>query len=106
MGKTPHNLCAVRRCKFLVMKSAVVSQNKNSAGTQPSVPAASSKQTTIASGPSRAGVTRSAWAFYLTQGASSVSMKLITERASMSMPVFHEIRDERYEAYAHGGLND
>ena len=33
-------------------------------------------------------------------------MKLIAERASMSTPVFHEIRAERYEAYAHGGLND
>jgi hypothetical protein len=88
------------------MKSGVLSQNKNSAGTQPSVPAASSNQTAIAASPSRAEVTRSAYAFYLTQGASSVSMKLIAERASMSTPVFHEIRAERYEAYAHGGLND
>jgi hypothetical protein len=33
-------------------------------------------------------------------------MKLITERASINAPVFQEIRDERYEFYAHGGLND
>jgi hypothetical protein len=88
------------------MKSAAVSQNKNSAGTQPSMPAASSNQTAIATGPSRAGVTRSAWAFYLTQGASCVSMKLITERASITAPVFQEIRETLYESYAHGGLND
>ncbi len=96
----------MRRCKFSVMKSAIASQNKKSAGTQPSLSAASSNQTTIAPGPSRAGVTRSAWAFYLTQGASSVSMKLITERASISTPGFQEIRDGHYEAFAHGGLND
>jgi hypothetical protein len=88
------------------MKSAVVSQNKNSAGTQPSVPAAPSNQTAIAASPSGAKVTRSAWAFYLTQGASSVSMKLITERASIGTPVSQEIREARYEVYAHGGLND
>jgi hypothetical protein len=33
-------------------------------------------------------------------------MKLITERASINAAVFQEIRDERYEVYAHGGLND
>ena len=88
------------------MKSAVLSQNKKSAGTQPSVPAASSNQTALAASPSRAEVTSSAYAFFLTQGASFVSMKLITERASMSTSVFQEIRDERYEAFAHGGIND
>ena len=67
------------------------------------MPAASSNQTAIAASPSRAEVTRSAYAFYLTQGASSVSMKLITERASIPAPVFHEIRDGRYEAYARAG---
>jgi hypothetical protein len=87
------------------MKS-VLSQNKNPAGAQPSVPAASSNQTAIAANLARAEVARSAYAFYLTQGASSVSMKLITERASINPPAFHEIRDEHYEVYAHGGLND
>jgi len=76
------------------MKSGALSQNKNSAGTQPSVPTASSNQTEIAASPSRAEVTRSAYAFYLTQGASSVSMKLITERASITAPVFREIYRE------------
>jgi len=33
-------------------------------------------------------------------------MKLITERSGITAPVFREIRDERYESYAHGGLND
>jgi len=70
------------------------------------VSAASSSQTAIAAGPARAGVARSAWAFYLTQGASSVSMKLITERASVTALGSHEIREARYESYAHGGLND
>jgi len=88
------------------MKSTILSQNNNSAGTQPFVPAASSNQHPIAADPSRAGVTKSAWAFYLTQSASSVSMKLITERASITTPVSHEIREARYESYAHGGLND
>jgi hypothetical protein len=88
------------------MKSAVLTQNKNSASTQPSLPTASSNQAAIAASPSRAEVTRSACAFYLTQGASSVSMKLITERASITAPVFQEIRDARYGVYAHGGLND
>jgi hypothetical protein len=106
MGKTPHASRVVCGCKFSAMKSTILSQNNNSAGAQPSVSAASSNQTAIAAGPSRAEVTGSAWAFYLTQGASSVSMKLITDRASISAPVFHEIRAERYESYAHGGLND
>jgi hypothetical protein len=88
------------------MKSNALSQNKNSAGTQPSVPASSSKQTAIAASPTRAEVTGNAYALYLTQGASSVSMKLITERASVTASVFREIRDERYTSYAHGGLND
>jgi hypothetical protein len=87
------------------MKSAS-SKIKNPAGIQPSLPAASSNQTAIPAGPSRAGVTRSAWAFYLTQGASSVSMKLITERASATMPLSLEIREARFESFAHGGLND
>jgi hypothetical protein len=106
MGKTPDGGRAVRGCKFPVMKSAALPQNNNPARIQPSVPAASSNQTAIAAGPARAVAARSAWAFYLTQGASSVSMKLITERAGISAPVFHEIREERYEAYVHGGLND
>ena len=106
MGKTPNGGRAVRRCKFSSMKSGVLSQNRNSASIQPSVPAASSNQTAIAASPVRAGGIRSVWAFYLTQGASSVSMKLITERASISAPVFREIRETRYESYAHGGLND
>ena len=87
------------------MKTAVLYQTNNPAG-KPSGPAASSNRTTIAPVPSRAGVTKSPWAFYLTQGASFVSMKLITERASTTAPVFQKIRDERYEVYAHGGLND
>jgi hypothetical protein len=70
------------------------------------VPAASSNQTAIAVSPERAGAARSAFAFYLTQGASSISIKLITERAGISAPVFREIRETRYESYAHGGLND
>jgi len=88
------------------MKSTALSQNKSLAGTQLPVRATSPNQTAIAPGPARAGVTRSACAYYLTQGALSVSMKLITERASINAAVFQEIRDERYEVYAHGGLND
>ena len=60
------------------------------------MPAASSKQTAIAASPTRAEVTGND----LTQGASSVSMKLITERASVTASVFREIRDERYTSYA------
>jgi hypothetical protein len=88
------------------MKSAVISPKKNSAGAQASVPAASSNPTAIAASPVPAGITRSAFTLRLTQGTSSVSMKLITERASISAPVFREIRETRYESYAHGGLND
>jgi hypothetical protein len=88
------------------MKSGVLSQNKNSAGTQQSVPAASSNQTAIAATPSRAEVNRSEYAYYLTQGASSISMKLITERASISAPVFLPTPDARFEFYPHGGIND
>jgi hypothetical protein len=88
------------------MKSTVLSRNNNSARIKQSAPAALSNQTAIATGPARAGVARSAWALYLTQGASSVSMKLITERASVTTLVSHEIREARYESYAHGGLND
>jgi hypothetical protein len=88
------------------MKSTIISQNKNSAGAQPSMPAVSSNQTATVACPSRAEIARSAYALYLTQGASSVSMKLITERASITTPVPHEILDERYMGHAHGGLND
>jgi hypothetical protein len=88
------------------MKSTVLSRNNNSARIQPSVPAASSNQHPTAADPSRAGVARSACTVQLAQGASSVSMKLITERSGITAPVFREIRDERYESYAHGGLND
>jgi hypothetical protein len=87
------------------MKSRALSKNKDSTAARPSVPAAPSNQTTMAANPTRVEVTRNACAFYLTQGASAVSLKLITERASVSAPEFHEI-DERYAAYAHGGLND
>jgi hypothetical protein len=106
MGKTPHGERSLCGCKFSAMKSAALSQNKNLAGTQLPVRATSSNQTAIAPGSSRAGAARSACAYYLTQGTSSVSMKLIAERASISAPVFREIRDEHYEVYAHGGLND
>ena len=88
------------------MKSTNLSQNKNSARIQPSAPAASSNHAAIAAGPAQAGVASSAWSFYLMQSASSVSVKLITERASVITPVSNEIREARYESYAHGGLND
>jgi hypothetical protein len=106
MGETPHSGRAVGRCKFAAMKSTIMFPKNNSAGTLPSVPAASSNQTAIVASPVRARVVRSEYAYYLTQGASSVSMKLITERASITTSVFHEIREALHESYAHGGLND
>jgi hypothetical protein len=85
-GEHPISPAPCADVNSLVMKSCVSSQNKNSANTQPSVVAASSNQTAIAARPSRAGVTRSASDFYLSQGAFSVSMKLIGERASITTP--------------------
>jgi hypothetical protein len=88
------------------MKSTTLSHKKNSAGTQPSVPAASPVQPAIAASPARVEVARNAYDLYLTQGASFVSMKLITERASVTTSMFSEIRDEHHAAHPHGGLND
>jgi hypothetical protein len=88
------------------MKSTTLSHKRNSTGIQSSVPAASSIQPAIAASPTRVEVTRNAYDHYLTQGASFVSMKLITERASVTTSMFSEIRDEHYAAHPHGGLND
>jgi hypothetical protein len=88
------------------MKPNPLSQAKKSTGIQPSVPAATSNQTAIAASPTRVVVTRNVYDFYLTQGASFVSMKLITERASVNTPALAEMRAEPYAACAHGGLND
>jgi hypothetical protein len=91
---------------FQVMKSNLLSQIKKSPGAQFSVPAASSNQPANAASPTRVEITRNAYDFYLTQGASSVSMKLITEQASIAASVSREMHAEPYAPYAHGGLND
>lgn len=93
-------------CNIAAMRSTKFSPKNIPAGKQPSVPSASSNQAAIAASPTRAGVTRNAWAFYLTQGASSVSMKLITERANITGPVLHEIRESLYGSHVHGGINE
>jgi len=33
-------------------------------------------------------------------------MRLIAERAGAATPARHEVREERFEAYAHEGLNE
>jgi hypothetical protein len=105
-GEHPISIGMCADVNSQVMKSTTLSHNKNSTGTQSSVGAASSIQPAIAASPTRVQVTRNAYDLYLTQGASFVSMKLITERASVTTSMFSEIRDEHYAAYPHGGLND
>jgi hypothetical protein len=89
------------------MKTEFSSQNKRSAETQRPVTTQHSKQTAIAVSTSRNEVAKRASTLYLIQGTSTASsMRLITERASSTAQVPHEVNHDLYYAYTHWGLNE
>ena len=82
-------------------------QNEPPTGTQTSSHAEKPEQAAIAAGPSRRKAAGRASSLGPDPGATSVfSMRLIAERAGAATPARHEVREERFEAYAHEGLNE
>jgi hypothetical protein len=89
------------------MTNIILSPKEKSVNAQPPMPAAPSKQSSIAENWPRHKVARRAYTLALNQGASSAHFrKLNAERPCAAMQFPNEIQVWRYSPYAHGGLND